>query len=207
MRTSDRASVLVLSLLLTTVSCALAPTPVVEESPRPIFQVDPNPPTEVVRAEAAEIARFLGERETGLMPAEVAHLSRVIAIEAHRAGLPPAFVLAVIEVESGGRNFAVSTAGARGLMQLLPSTGESVAAQIGVSWRGPNTLFDPAANVRLGVSYLAGMIERYANVRTALAAYNWGPGQITARVRRGEAVPRGYPDRVLAAYAGTGRET
>jgi soluble lytic murein transglycosylase-like protein len=206
MGTSDRASVLVLSLLLTSVSCALAPTPVVEEPPRPIFEVDPNPPTEVVRAEAAEIARFLRERETGLLPAEVAHLSRVIVIEAHRAGLPPALVLAVIEVESGGRNFAVSSVGARGLMQLLPSTGQFVAAQIGVSWRGPSTLFDPAANVRLGVSYLAGMIERYASVRTALAAYNWGPGQIAEHLRRGEAVPRRYADRVLAAYAGTGRE-
>jgi soluble lytic murein transglycosylase-like protein len=206
MGTSDRASIIVLSLLLTTVSCALAPTTVVEEAPRPIFEVDQNPPPEVVRAEAAEIARFLRERETGLLPAEVAHLSRVIVVEAHRAGLPPAFVLAVIEVESGGRNFAVSSVGARGLMQLLPSTGEFVAAQVGVSWRGPNTLFDPAANVRLGVSYLAGMIERYANVRAALAAYNWGPGQIAGRVRRGEAIPRGYPDRVLAAYAGRERE-
>jgi soluble lytic murein transglycosylase len=206
METSDRVSVIVLSLLLTTVSCALAPTKVVERAPLPIFEVDRNPPPEVVLAEAAEIARFLRERETGLLPAEVAHLSRVIVVEAHRAGLPPDLVLAVIEVESGGRNFAVSNVGARGLMQILPSTGQFVAAQIGVSWGGADTLFDPAANVRLGVSYLASMIERYANVRTALAAYNWGPGQIAGRVRRGEGIPRGYPDRVLAAYVGTGRE-
>jgi soluble lytic murein transglycosylase-like protein len=207
MRTSDRVSVLLLSLLLTTVSCAPAPTSsVVEGAPRPIFEVDRNPRPEVVRAEAAEIARFLRDRETGLLPAEVVHLSRVIAVEARRAGLPPAFVLAVIDVESGSRNFAVSSVGARGLMQLLPATGEFVAAQIGVPWWGPDTLFDPAANVRLGVSYLVGMIDRYADLRTALAAYNWGPGQISARVRRGEVVPRIYADRVLAAYAGTGRE-
>jgi soluble lytic murein transglycosylase len=206
MRRSDRASVLLLSLLLTTVSCALAPTAPVEEASRPSFEVDRNPPPEVVRAETAETARFLRDRETGLSPAEVRHLSRVIAIEAHRAGLPPTFVLAVIDVESGGRNFAVSNAGARGLMQVLPATGEFVAAKIGVPWRGPNTLFDPAANVRLGVSYLVSMIERYANVHTALAAYNWGPSQIAGRVRRGQAVPRAYADRVLAAYAGTGRE-
>jgi len=206
MRRSDRASVLLLSLLLTTVSCALAPTVPVEEASRPIFDVDRNPPPEVIRAETAEIARFLRDRETGLLPAEVRHLSRVIAIEAHRAGLPPTFVLAVIDVESAGRNFAVSHAGARGLMQVLPATGEFVAAKIGVPWRGPSTLFDPAANVRLGVSYLMSLIERYANVHTALAAYNWGPGQIAERVRRGESVPRIYADRVLAAYAGTGRE-
>jgi soluble lytic murein transglycosylase len=205
MRRSDRASVFFLSLLLASVSCAITPTAVVEDPPLPFSDVDRNPPPEVVRAEAAEIARFLRNRETGLLPAEVRHLARVIAVEAHRAGLPPAFVVAVIDVESGGRNFAVSKVGARGLMQILPATGEFVAEQIGVPWRGPSTLFDPAANVRLGVSYLVDMIERYANVRTALAAYNRGPGQITRRVRRGEAVPRAYADRVLAAYSGTGR--
>jgi soluble lytic murein transglycosylase-like protein len=206
MRTSDRASVLLLSLLLTTISCALAPVTPVEQVQRPIFAVDRNPPPEVLRAETAEIARFLRERETGLPYGEVRHLARVIAVEAHRAGLPPSFVLAVIDVESGGRNFAVSNAGARGLMQVLPATGEAVAAEIGVPWRGASTLFDPVANVRLGVRYLASMIERYRNLHTALAAYNWGPSQVAGRVRRGEAVPRAYGDRVLAAYAGTGRE-
>jgi hypothetical protein len=151
MRPSDRASVFFLSLLLASVSCAITPTAVVENPPQPFSDVDRNPPPEVVRAEAAEIARFLRNRETGLLPAEVRHLARVIAVEAHRAGLPPAFVLAVIDVESGGRNFAVSKVGARGLMQILPATGEFVAEQIGVPWRGPSTLFDPAANVRLGV--------------------------------------------------------
>jgi soluble lytic murein transglycosylase len=205
MRTSDRASVFIISLMLVSVSCAIAPTAVVDDAPLPFFDVDRNPRPEVIRAEAAEIADFLRDRETGLLPAEIRHLARVIAAEAHRAGLPPAFVLAVIDVESGGRNFAVSHVGARGLMQILPATGEFVAEQIGVPWRGPSTLFDPAANVRLGVSYLVGMIERYANVRTALAAYNWGPGQIARCVRRGEAIPRAYADRVLAAYSGTGR--
>jgi soluble lytic murein transglycosylase len=205
MRTSDRASVFIICLMLVSVSCAIAPTAVVDDAPLPLFDVDRNPGPEVIRAEAAEIADFLRDRETGLRPAEIRHLARVLVVEAHRAGLPPAFVLAVIDVESGGRNFAVSHVGARGLMQILPATGEFVAEQIGVPWGGPSTLFDPAANVRLGVSYLVGMIERYANVRTALAAYNWGPGQIARCVRRGEAIPRAYADRVLAAYSGTGR--
>jgi soluble lytic murein transglycosylase-like protein len=205
MRTSDRASVFVLSLLLVSVSCAVAPTGVVEDAAPRFFDVDRDPPSELVRAETAEIALLLRDRETGLLTAEVRHLARVIVIESHRVGLPPAFVFAVIEVESGGRNFAVSNVGARGLMQILPTTGEFVAGQIGVPWRGPNTLFDPAANIRLGVRYLVYLIERYPDLRTALAAYNWGPGKIARRVRRGETIPSTYADRVLATYAGTAR--
>lgn len=205
MRTSDRAAVLTLSLLLVTVSCNVVPTAPVEKTGFPFVGVDRNPPQEVVRAEAAEIARLLGDRETGLMRAEIRHVARVIVVEAHRAGLPPAFVFAVIDVESGGDNFAVSDVGALGLMQIRPATGEFVAAQIGIPWRGAGTLFDPATNVRLGICYLVDMLEHHADIRTALAAYNWGPGRIARRVRRGETVPSAYADRVLAAYAGTDR--
>jgi hypothetical protein len=205
MRTTDRVSTAVLSLLVLTVSCSVVPA-TVETKPAPLFVVDRNPPEAVILAEAAEIARVLRDRDTGLLPAEVVHLSRVIAVEAHAAGLPPAFVLAVIEVESGGRNFAVSEVGARGLMQLLPTTGEGVAADSDVAWRGPETLFDPAANVRLGVSYLEDLIARYANVRIGLAAYNSGPARIARRLRRGESIPGRYADRVLDVYAGGDRE-
>jgi len=205
-RKTDRVSTVLLSLILTTVSCSIVPTAIEEGAPLGGFEVDRNPPEEVILAEAAEIARVLRDRETGLLPAEVTHLARVIAVEAHAAGLPPAFVLAVIEVESGGRNFAVSEVGARGLMQLLPTTGEFVAAGSDVSWGGPETLFDPVANVRLGVAYLEDMIELYANLRTGLAAYNSGPARITGRLRRGEPIPGSYANRVLAVYAGKGQE-
>jgi soluble lytic murein transglycosylase len=205
MRASDRAAVLALCLLLVTISCGTTATAPPENDPLAFFEIDRNPPPDVVRAETAEIARLLEDLETGLLRAEVRHIARVIVVEGHRAGLPPAFIFAVIEVESGGRNFAVSGVGARGLMQIRPATGESVASQIGVPWRGASTLLDPAANIRVGVRYLVEMIERYADVRTALAAYNWGPGRITTRMRRGEALPSGYADRVLAAYAGRDR--
>jgi soluble lytic murein transglycosylase-like protein len=206
MRASDRVSVALLSLTVLTVSCSVLPPVAVEGAPTALREIDRNPPESQLRAEAAEIARVLLDRDTGLLPAEVVHLSRVIAFEAHRAGLPPALVLAVIEIESSGRNFAVSKVGARGLMQLLPTTAAAVAAGTTLPWSGPETLFDPVANVRLGVRYLKDMIERYDSVHTGLAAYNWGPGHIAGRLRRGEPIPRRYADRVLAAWAGDGRE-
>ena len=84
--------------------------------------------------------------------AEITRVARVIVVESRRAGLSPALVLAVIHIESRGYNFAASRVGALGLMQLRPVTAE--ARRIGVRWRGHATLFDPVANVRLGVSYL-----------------------------------------------------
>jgi soluble lytic murein transglycosylase-like protein len=145
-------------------------------------------------------AKVLGDLHTGLVPEEVSRLSVAIAAESSRARLPIDLVLALIQVESSGYNFAVSGAGAMGLMQLMPATAESVAQRIGLRWAGPPTLFDPVSNVRLGVVYLRELVDRYGSVTTALAAYNWGPTRIAERLRRGEPVPAVYVQRVLSVY-------
>jgi len=146
------------------------------------------------------IARTLRDLHTGLLPAEIEHVSRVIIAEARRANLSPALVLAVIRVESSGYNFARSHKGALGLMQLLPDTGAWVAKRTGIPWHGPDTLFDSGTNVRLGIAYLEQLIRRYGSVHTALAAYNWGPTKISRFIRSGQPVPAVYADRVLDTY-------
>lgn len=198
---------MLLSLTLFTISCAIEPPNSAGSASHTGVEIDPALLQKALRAEAADVAAVLQSWETGLPPAQTLHLSRVIAAEAHAAGVPPGLVLAVIEVESRGRNYAVSNAGARGLMQLLPTTGEWVAAKAELPWYGPETLFDPVVNVRLGVRYLARMIELYPNVRTALAAYNCGPGHVARRLRRGEPLPSGYVDRVFEAYTASERAT
>ncbi|MDR3740593.1 MAG: lytic transglycosylase domain-containing protein [Terracidiphilus sp.] len=76
----------------------------------------------------------------------------------------------VVKAESGGNTRAVSRAGARGLMQLMPST----AADLGV-----NDAFKPNENVRGGSAYLDQLLTRYHdNVALALAAYNAGPAAV-----------------------------
>ena len=151
-------------------------------------------------AAAHRAAEVLGDLETGLLPREISQVSVAIAAESSRADLPIELVLAVIQVESSGHNFAVSPVGAMGLMQLMPSTAEDVAGRIGARWAGPPTLFDPVFNVQLGVRYLRELIERYDSVPIALAAYNWGPTRIAETLRRGEPVPVVYAQRVIAVY-------
>jgi soluble lytic murein transglycosylase-like protein len=150
--------------------------------------------------EILRIESFFSERRSGLRPPEIERVAEAIVAASRRAGFSPALVLAVIEVESSGRNSAVSEAGALGLMQLRPATGEAVAARIGERWKGPATLFDPVANVRLGVRYLEEMVQRFGSLPTALAAYNWGPTCIAERLRRGEPIPVVYAHRVMTGY-------
>jgi soluble lytic murein transglycosylase len=108
-----------------------------------------------------------------------------------------------------------SSAGAIGLMQLMPATGKSVARQISLPYSGLATLTDPDKNIRLGTTYLGQMAERYGGNRIlATAAYNAGPhrvdrwlpqaGHVDPRIWI-ENIPfnetRGYVKRVLAAQA------
>lgn len=105
----------------------------------------------------------------------------------------PALALAVISVESAGRARAVSSAGAQGLMQLIPAT----AARFGVE-----DSMDPGQNIRGGIAYLDWLLGEFGgDVVLALAGYNAGEGA----VRRNGGVPpyaetRDYVPRVLAAW-------
>ncbi len=105
----------------------------------------------------------------------------------------PALVLAVISVESSGREAAVSHAGAQGLMQLMPDT----ALRFGV-----RDVFTPAENIRGGAAYLDWLIGEFGgDVILALAGYNAGENA----VHKNDGVPpyaetRDYIPKVLAAF-------
>jgi soluble lytic murein transglycosylase len=93
--------------------------------------------------------------------------------------LDPWLVLGVIRQESAFSPRAVSRSDARGLMQLLPSTGREVYQRIGLAAFRDDLLFDPRLNVRLGAHYLGRLTEAHrGNLILALAAYNAGPGRV-----------------------------
>ena len=120
-----------------------------------------------------DVAGGAGGAFRGRLPADMKALADSAARE---AGVDPALVAAVMRTESGGRQDAVSGAGARGVMQLMPDT----AKALGVD---PD---DAADNARGGAKYLGQMLERYGGNREhALMAYNWGPGNVDAWLKTG----------------------
>jgi len=145
------------------------------------------------------VVEHLEKRHTGLSRREIDRVAAAIADECAARGVEPELVLGVIQVESSGYHRAVSPVGARGLMQIMPATGEELAQDRGIAWQGPEMLFDPVVNVQLGITYLHELSERYDHVPTALAAYNWGPSRIDRRLRKGAHLPQIYVDRVMRA--------
>lgn len=107
-------------------------------------------------------------------------LLRAVHYEATRAGLEPEWVLAVIEVESAFNRFALSSAGARGLMQVMPFWLEEIG-------RPEDNLFEVTTNLRMGCTILAHYLEREdGDLTRALARYNGSVGEswYPARVYR-----------------------
>lgn len=92
----------------------------------------------------------------------------------------PALLLAVARQESQFDPTAVSPAGARGLMQLMPATARAVARELALGYDRRALLAEPAYNLRLGTRYLARQLERFSEPALALAAYNAGPGRVEA---------------------------
>lgn len=97
----------------------------------------------------------------------------------------PALVHAIIRQESGFDFDAVSRAGARGLMQLMPATAKETARVVGVSYDLGSLIADPSYNVVLGRAYLRAMIERFGgHYVLAIAAYNAGPHRVNQWIQR-----------------------
>ena len=94
--------------------------------------------------------------------------------------LDPALVAALIRQESNFTPRATSGAGARGLMQVMPSVGAAIARSMGLPFWDPVLLYQPDVNVEIGTRHLATALRRYDNPALALAAYNAGD----SRVRR-----------------------
>ncbi|PIV24430.1 MAG: transglycosylase [Hydrogenophilales bacterium CG03_land_8_20_14_0_80_62_28] len=126
--------------------------------------------------------------------ASVARYAPQIEAAAEKFSVDKALVHAVITAESGYNPAAVSRAGARGLMQLMPQTAKRY---------GVGDVFDPEQNIHGGVHYLRDLLDRFNNnLELAVAAYNAGENAVA---KHGGHVPpyretRAYVPKVLALY-------
>ncbi|TEB09546.1 lytic transglycosylase domain-containing protein [Pelotomaculum propionicicum] len=93
--------------------------------------------------------------------------------------LDPYLLASIMKAESGFDRSAVSPKGARGLMQIMPDTGQWVARQLGSPAFAPDQLFDPDTNIRFGAWYIADLKKEFhGDIVLVLAAYNGGRGNV-----------------------------
>jgi soluble lytic murein transglycosylase len=102
--------------------------------------------------------------------------------EARRYGIDPYFAAGLIRQESVFNPAAVSRVGARGLMQVMPTTGQLISRQQGNGSITANDLLNPQLNIKLGMNYLAQMLGQLGRPEYAAAGYNAGPGRAKAWV-------------------------
>lgn len=130
----------------------------------------------------------------------------IIDAAAAKYGLDPALLKGMIRVESNFHKDSVSRSGAMGLMQLMPGTAKSL---------GVKDAFDPEQNIFGGAAYIRRQLNRFGDIRLALAAYNTGPHRVgtynikdpddTAQYARISKRVRNYVKKVLSYrdhYAG-----
>lgn len=108
-----------------------------------------------------------------------------IAEASQRFGIPQRWILAVLQAESAGVVRAVSSAGARGLMQVMPDTWAELRDRYRL---GPDP-FAPRDNNLAGAAHLREMWDRYGNVAAVLAAYNAGPARYDEHRTRSRPLP------------------
>jgi soluble lytic murein transglycosylase len=132
-----------------------------------------------------KVTRFIEKLTRKSLPAKwkksSVKIAKAILQESEKYGFDPIFLVAVIQTESSFSPVARGTSGEIGLMQLMPDTGEWVAKNAELPWKGNKTLFDPVANIRIG------------------AAYNMGPRKLRLAVAQ-QIIPADYARRVMRKY-------
>jgi soluble lytic murein transglycosylase len=156
--------------------------------------------------ELVKIYSIVSHHRPDISETEAWQLSELILDESSGYGLDPMLVLAVIDVESKFQYEAVSPAGARGIMQILPYVGKFLLQEIG--WRHasglrpfrPEFLDDPVLNIKLGVYYLHDLRKNFRNLNHALTAYNIGPTETKNRLDNDLELSDKYATAVLTVY-------
>ncbi len=155
---------------------------------------------EAVMISEEAVTRILEKRLRGATKVSTPEIARHLLSLCRTYHYDPAFILAVIDVESGFNIRARSPVGALGLMQLMPATAQVVARKMEIPLRSPQRMVqDPLLNLTLGVAYLRMLREKYQDDSPyfQFAAYNIGPWKLDQLRKR----PGGFrPDKTLKYY-------
>jgi hypothetical protein len=156
----------------------------IEFPSRDVARIEAAPDPPAAPHEPAQAAAVTAKPDVKLTPAD---LNEMLTRAGHEHNLDVDLLASVVKAESAGNAHALSPAGARGLMQLMPQTASGL---------GVEDSYQPEQNVRGGSAYLDALLVRYNdNMALALAAYNAGP----AAVDRYHGIPPYHETRVYVA--------
>ncbi|MGE0178522.1 MAG: lytic transglycosylase domain-containing protein [Sphingomonas sp.] len=146
------------------------------------------------RIAAAEFGRMIGRLDMGVWVAREARAmgdSFYVRPAFPEVQIPPAYrhnwavAHGIMRQESSFDRAAVSSAGARGMMQLMPATAAAEARRLRIPFSASRLTEDPAYNVQLGTHHLTGLMDRFGNNLVLVAvAYNAGPGRVPQWIAR-----------------------
>jgi soluble lytic murein transglycosylase-like protein len=145
-----------------------AATQRIEEIQQRMAALDNTPQAPLPNSQANVFGQILNGQLQPNSPNQAA-MEQVVENEAQKVNLDPNLAKAVAKTESGFNPNAVSSAGAQGLMQLMPETASGL---------GVKAILDPTENAQGGTRYLKSLLDKYHSVPNALAAYNAGPGAV-----------------------------
>lgn len=125
-------------------------------------------------------------------------LERERLIKSSKAnGLDPALIASLIRQESNFNPLATSPVGARGLMQLMPDVGRTLARSSGLKDYTAESLYDPAVNIALGTRHLSALLRRTSQIERVLAAYNAGESPVARWIQKaGASDPELFTERI-----------
>ena len=156
---------------------------------------------------------YTGRRPEALMLMYPRAYQATVEARAAEVGLDPFLAWAIMRRESGFRPEVVSSADARGLMQIIPPTAKAIAAELKTATPAPDDLYAPEVNVRFGTWYLSALLDRMGHPGLCAASYNAGPSAVAKWMNQRGTLPldewteeipyketRGYVKQVLADY-------
>ena len=150
--------------------------------------------------EKLQIFKAIDDFQIGFEKEEVNKLTDVIYTESKKYKYDPMFILAIILTESSFKKGQTSSLGASGLMQVMPFIGADVSPRAGVNWEGTSTLFEPEANIKLGMHHLFEQVLKFNDIKKAIMAYNLGETRLRSIIRKNKPLPAKYLNKVLENY-------
>lgn len=190
--------IILMVVLLITTSFTLTPPPLEEEEieeptekpkeeindvliPRELVQ-------EVVITPEETVSGIIKELQPKITDSESKKIAELTIEFSNKYDLDPYWMLSMMYVESRFKNDAISSEGARGLMQIIPSTAKLYGVE-------KEELFNPATNINTGFQYYRYLLDLYDSQKMATVAYNQGPGNVSRGTYR-----TWYYGRVREAY-------